>query len=341
MHSLHLLLDSIRLPEDDGSDQNWLEDFKSINSITFVNLTITRTEFEELYTNTFVNGPFVGVNSMVISEMDSLYLQINSFVALTSLTSLIIRNINYFNTAANGFNLLPLSSTLTYLEATGISNNWNIPRLTGNNNFFEKIVTVDFSYNNFANTSFNSVFTGVCSNVKIINLIDSKISQLSSNTFGNCTNLEVINLANNNLTSLPQNIFNRLTNLRYLYLQNNQLENLPDGLLPHLNLAGLVISNNPWQCTHDIIYLKKLIETTNINLGSGSNSSCSGPPSVAGTRINNLWCSERRCKISCKNTDQETLRKVLEIYSMVSSKTEMRRVHVHTECCLRKFCIQF
>lgn len=315
MHNLHLLLDSIRFPID-GNDRDWLDGLNTINTISFVNLTITRSEFEELSPNSFANGPFTGVNHIIISEMDILRLQNNSFNGLTSLSSLTFTNVNTF-TPLLGFNLLSVSSSLITLTVTGTWSNWNIHRLTGGNNDFKKIEVVDLSNNNLASSSFNFTLTGV-STVKYIYLQYSRISQLSANTFVNCTNLEVIDLSYNNLLNLPQTIFERLANLRHLYLSGNQLENLPDGLLSYQRINSLVLSNNPWQCNHEIIYLKKLLETTTINFnGGGTNSICAGPENLAGIRINDLWCSETRCKISCTNTDQTTLEKVLEIYTMV------------------------
>lgn len=315
MHNLHLLLESIRLPPDDEPEHDWLGDLNSISSITFVNFTMTRSEIEQLTESSFANGPFSGVNHMIFSDMDRLLLQNNSLIGLTSLSTLTFKNIKFFLPQLH-FNLIPLSSTLTNLEVSGTTNVWNIHRLTAGPNLFEKVYNVVFSNNYFAATNLNFPFIGVCSTVKFIYLSNSSISQLSSNMFFNCSNLEVVDLANNLLTSIPQNIFEG-TNLRYLYLENNQLQNLPDGLLPNLRLQGLRVTNNPWNCSFEILYLKKLMEIPEIIFNGGINSNCSSPSNLEGTKISDLWCSRSSCQISCRDTDQETLSNVLKIYSMV------------------------
>lgn len=300
-----------------ASPPYWLSD----TELSFIAVIIQKSNLIELSDLTFNSGTFSEMETLIISDLEQL-----SFYAtlqgLNKLSTLRIKNINFFHPSLNQFNLAFLNETLTTLQVSNARNHvnaWSPIRLLGNGQIYSKVKEIDYSNNDLFSITFNSTsFYGVKLTIETINMANSNISQLGDDAFSGCEKLTTLRLNGNQLKSLSSMIFNDLKNLKRLYLENNNLTTLPSGLLSNLmSVNGFIlnINENLWNCDPDIVYVRKLL---NNNLWSVNRTTmCVDPPELKDVRIIDLWCTVRSCKISCKDTNDENLKAILEIFDMV------------------------
>lgn len=244
-----------------------------------------------------------------------------TFMGISKLESLRLRNIESF-VPIQLFNLTPLSEFLVDLEMSNVKSFWSPITLLGNGHTYAKMKTINYSNNNFTIVTFNSSsFTGVKTTIEQINMGSSRITddKLGDDTFRGCEKLYSLHLNNNLLTTLSPSIFSGLKNLTWLFLQNNQFTTLPPGIFSQheSSLFNLQIVNNPWVCDENISPVRRIFENNIWNIMTGRNSTCREPSNLIGTRILDLWCLMRSCKISCKDTEELNLMRILEAFDTV------------------------
>lgn len=185
---------------------------------------------------------------------------------------------------------------------------------------FRKLKIIDLHGNDL--NIIGEFFFGTSNNKKLIsiNLANSNIKSLSSNSFSGCNLLENLDLSENSLEKLEPGTFYDLENLINLKLQNNFLTTIPENLfetqlksgkLEFLNLIG-----NYWNCDTDIVHLKQFLINTNANVPING---CEQPALLKMYDIKDLWCNVDSCTVSCDQTTSNVLSTVLDIFDMVSS----------------------
>jgi hypothetical protein len=306
--------------DESGTESQWLANLGK--EVEFLTTILAQSDFQNLKDNTFNSETFAQMTSLTITDCQTVILFPASFNGLSRLETLKISNLVNFFYSTN-ITLEPLVDILVNLEISNIVSTWSPIRVLGSPHLlYTKLKRIIFTQNNFSTVNFD--FSGVSATIEDINLEKSKISQLADNVFRNCVKLINLILNDNLLTSLSSTIFDDLVELKTLRLQNNLLTSLPDGLFSMFGNIPIRVhfSNNPWRCDKDILYLRKLIDNTSTNLtflGDKNNLTCSEPSDLQGVRISELWCTLKRCKISCKDTDDNNLFEVLQIFNMVEN----------------------
>ena len=78
-------------------------------------------------------------------------------------------------------------------------------------------------------------------NLKILNINNNLIKDLSINIFSDLSNLEELSMESLDISSLSVGVFNGLNNLKYLWLQNNKISSLPQSIFyPFSNTLNIV-----------------------------------------------------------------------------------------------------
>lgn len=313
---LDLSLERIYFP-DGTSGARWLEALQ----VNFLRVSIMQTNLRELSANVFNSNTFSQMTSLIIGDLVQLIPSNETFMGISRLESLKFKNIGSF-VPIQLFNLTPLANFLVDLEMTNIEAYWSPISLLGNGHIYAKMKFINYSNNNFTSVTFNSTsFIGVKATIEQINLGNSRITddRLGIDTFNGCEKLFSLNLNNNLLTTLSPVMFDGLKNLTWLFLQNNLFTTLPSGILSQYesSVFYLQLFNNPWFCDADISPVRRILENNNWTIRPNRSLTCKGPDELIGTRILDLWCSMNLCEISCKDTEEQNLMKILEAFDTV------------------------
>lgn len=308
---------------DSGLTNSWLSNIGT----NIIELRIEKPQaFTLIKENSFNSVEFSTMEILSIEGGGSsnLFLESeNIFIGATSLTSVIFSDFEKISLEPDIFSLL--SATLTYLEISKLSkpSNYFFPNsltiLLKDSNL-QNIESLNLQHNNFSSISLSKhIFESSKDSIKIINFADSKVYNLTSDTFADCKQLKELHLENNIIRELPVGIFDDLENLESLFLQNNQLTTIPEKLfdtqLSSEKLTFIDLSGNPWFCDSQIFYLKNFLLTTKSEVTINN---CTGPPSLSGRPIQGLWCNVDSCTINCEFTAKRELLAELEDLDMVS-----------------------
>ena len=310
---------------DSGLTNSWLSNIGT----NIIELRIEKPEaFTQILKSPFNSAEFSTMEILSIEGGGSLSLYLESeeiFIGATNLASVTFSDFEKISLEPDTFSLL--STTLTYLEISKLSKPSSyflniLSNLLKDSNL-QNIESLDLQHNNFSGISLSKhFFEPSKDSIKIINFADSKVYNLTSDTFAGCKQLKELHLENNLIRELPAGIFDDLENLESLFLQNNQLSTIPEKLfdtqLSTENLTFVDLSGNPWFCDSQIFYLKNFLLTTTAEVIINN---CTGPQKLSGRPIQDLWCNVDSCTINCEFTARRELLAELEILDMVSSIT--------------------
>ncbi|XP_075795018.1 leucine-rich repeat and transmembrane domain-containing protein 1 isoform X3 [Pelodiscus sinensis] len=119
---------------------------------------------------------------------------------------------------------------------------------------------VDLSNNSLSNLS-SGAFQGL-QYIQVLNLTKNLIRYLDNKTFSSLPQLKELDLSFNNILNLPETLGNNTGNITLLSVKYNKLQKLDRILLESLpNLKVVLFKNNPWQCTCHVIGLKLWLES--------------------------------------------------------------------------------
>jgi hypothetical protein len=124
---------------------------------------------------------------------------------------------------------------------------------------------------------------GELTSLKTLSLAHTLISSITPKMFEAFTNLTTLDLNKNAITHIPDGCFDSLTHLKYLFLSSNAISNVQATAFSEKTrhrLHKLILSNNPFKCTCELLdfrdwYLK---DSSHIFSGSVSDSyDCTTP----------------------------------------------------------------
>ncbi|XP_062862099.1 SLIT and NTRK-like protein 5 [Trichomycterus rosablanca] len=147
------------------------------------------------------------------------------------------------------------------------------------------------------------------------------ISHIEPNTFNRLRHLEVLILNNNLLSILPKNIF-YFVPLTHLDLRENKLKALfYKDLLLHLSkIVEILLDNNPWNCSCEIISLKDWLESMSL----AGNLVCEMPLRLQGSNLFQVskqeLCSKRA--VGEYKINAEAFRKPKAVMSNIVHSTQ-------------------
>ncbi|XP_048841593.1 leucine-rich alpha-2-glycoprotein [Brienomyrus brachyistius] len=127
-----------------------------------------------------------------------------------------------------------------------------------------------------------------------LHLERNRLSSVDQSTFQHSSNLTHLFLQENQLYKLPAALFQGLHHLDVLSLNDNQLRSLPSGLLDKLPALGcgagqgVDLSQNPWECKADVVYLWKWLRDHQKVVFFPENIQCDSPESLRGRPILHL-----------------------------------------------------
>ena len=142
-----------------------------------------------------------------------------------------------------------------------------------------KLRTLDLSGN--ANCKIDkSVFAHI-STLEELNLGNMNLQTLDKDLFSTLTHLKILKLYMNGIKRIHQDVLAPLSALQTLDLNGNQLLGLPVELKPMLNkVKNVHISENPWQCNCQLIWLRELPSSFVSSRTDTSDIICNGPQAL-------------------------------------------------------------
>ncbi|KAK3606316.1 hypothetical protein CHS0354_041949 [Potamilus streckersoni] len=139
--------------------------------------------------------------------------------------------------------------------------------------------TIDLSGNEYCKIEANA-FNGLNS-LEVLILGGMKLSKLSNDTFNGLPKLKTLKLFDNSIKRLSPALFQPLASMRILDLSGNFLRDLDSDFKPQfMQLKSLVLSDNPWQCHCQLLWLRDLDRNLISNPLTGSEVICAGPDSL-------------------------------------------------------------
>lgn len=85
--------------------------------------------------------------------------------------------------------------------------------------------------------------------LEILMLTNNSITTLNEKAFAGLVGLSTLNLTQNQIQSITSNSFHILIRLRHLDLSHNKLRRLSVGSLIPLNNTKILLHGNPWDCS--------------------------------------------------------------------------------------------
>lgn len=108
----------------------------------------------------------------------------------------------------------------------------------------------------------SSYFKGL-SKLEVLKLNGNNILRIERNTFKHCKHITEIDLCDNSLTEIEQSAFRGLSHLNILKLNNNKILTLdPQVFESDIQLLFLGLTENPWNCSCELLRLKQWLEFT-------------------------------------------------------------------------------
>lgn len=114
----------------------------------------------------------------------------------------------------------------------------------------EILIELDLSFN-FLKTLPRSIFSNLIK-IRALILNNNKIERLDDGLFRNLSFLHKIELKENSIVRIETKAFTLLPVLTQIYLDGNQLTILKRECFQHLELTGLSLKQNPWNCTCEL-----------------------------------------------------------------------------------------
>ena len=101
-------------------------------------------------------------------------------------------------------------------------------------------------------------------------------------------NMSLLNISSSNITIIDETVMKVIVkNVRSLDIRKNKLKNLPKSIAKANKTSKLRISDNPYECNCDMIWMKDWL-TTNDNVMDKKNVTCSA--SKLKGEINHIYC---------------------------------------------------
>ncbi|NWH84031.1 GP1BA protein, partial [Aegithalos caudatus] len=176
-------------------------------------------------------------------------LSTTAFVHLAQLTDIDLAN--------NGLVALDTGTPLKSLKELTLSHNAlaALPSLQG----LPSLTHLAVAHNSLETLAPRAFCT--VSKLQNLDLRGNKMRQLPENAFEGLTALRELDLSDNLLEKLPMELLQDLQKLETLWLSGNQLQTLPPGFFPKGRLFMYVfLTENPWHCNCDLLYLQTWIQ---------------------------------------------------------------------------------
>ena len=108
--------------------------------------------------------------------------------------------------------------------------------------------------------------------------MDNNIRVLPESIFRDQVSLKTLKIGENKLSGWGHNLFKFTKNLRTLDISHNQIGLLREEDLQHLqNLTKLVLNDNPFACTGDLLWFRGWVTTTKVPLTKLESYKCFSP----------------------------------------------------------------
>ncbi|XP_062998365.1 immunoglobulin superfamily containing leucine-rich repeat protein [Elgaria multicarinata webbii] len=119
--------------------------------------------------------------------------------------------------------------------------------------------------------------------LRAIDLSHNQMTDFPWGDLSNLTSLQQLKLSHNRLEKVPPGGFHMLKDLRSLWLNDNHLAVLSEGTFNSLPLLSqLQISNNPFDCSCKIWWLKRWLENTLVSVPEKESITCAAPEHLKG-----------------------------------------------------------
>ncbi|XP_021185125.3 uncharacterized protein LOC110372611 [Helicoverpa armigera] len=200
-------------------------------------LTIINGNLQHVPANAFLSQYTSTIRVLVFQNLVFRSWSSNSLVGLISLRRLYVNDCIILNVPRDA--LRAVDGTIHSLTITR-SDHWDPTNVTGVTTF-QRLKSVDFSYNSFHNVLGRTSFTGL-------------------------TKCKVLFLNSCGITAIGAGAFDNLHSLQMLYLQDNNLVMIPPGLFDNIIMltsptARINLHNNKWHCDCSMRDIRRLANT--------------------------------------------------------------------------------
>nr|QNL15344.1 toll-like receptor 35 [Littorina littorea] len=128
------------------------------------------------------------------------------------------------------------------------------------------LLHLHLSFNNFENVSearFSRLFRILTKLIRL-DISNSMVKFVYSDTFANFTDLRQLYLYRNALTYIPDGVFDGMQNLTFLHMESNRIQTISQltfGESAAKRFQMLNLGGNPFQCNCDILWFKQWLES--------------------------------------------------------------------------------
>ncbi|KAK7089476.1 hypothetical protein V1264_025014 [Littorina saxatilis] len=223
-------------------------DFNMISCIDHVclpkvqHLELSYNLFQYIMSDTFSQRNFPSLKKLTLFEMQTKMRNIARYAFNHSA----LENLDLAKNALDFANAAVVDS-YAFVGCTGLSH-----LQIGSNNF-ESVSKEKFSH-----------LFGSLTKLTVLDIGESKVGLLYSETFASFTGLTWLYLYGNALTYIPDGAFDGMQSLTFLHMDSNRIQTISQftfGKKVAKRFQMLNLGNNPFQCNCDILWFKKWLES--------------------------------------------------------------------------------
>lgn len=116
-----------------------------------------------------------------------------------------------------------------------------------------------------------------------------RLRRVNNGAFSSNTNLEYLNLSSNKmLAEIQEGAFSGLPHLRHVILKENLLHTMSEGLFPWTDLQTLDLTDNPFVCDCQVLWLRNVLVAKNSTNDAAPNVLCAYPDRLRDEPLKNL-----------------------------------------------------